>query len=76
MPWHRTIWAGWLLRLAGALLAAIGYRSGQRLFGVPVHPAGGLDYLLALVTFTAFSAGAALLVHGAHLFDPTDVPNR
>ncbi len=76
MPWHRKGWAGWLLRLAGAVLVAIGWCAARRLFAAPAHAPGAFDYLLALVVFSAFSAGSAMLTLGAHLFDPVRVAGR
>ncbi len=76
MPWHRTRWAGPLLRLAGAVLLAIAYAGGRHLFAAPGHAPGALDCLLALVAFVALSAGSALLTLGGHLLDEVELSPR
>lgn len=76
MVWHRTKWAGPLLRLAGAFLLAIGTALGMRLFGAPTRSPGASAYLLALILFTALSAGSAMLMLGGHLFDEVPLSPR
>jgi hypothetical protein len=73
MAWHRTRWASPLLRLAGAALLTIACLAAFALFTTPQHPPGTREALFAALLFTTASAGSALLILGAHLFDSVEV---
>ena len=67
------------LRFAGTILVVLAYLLATHLVSI-AHGADPttmpLAYLLALLAFGCVSAGAALLLHGRHLFDPVRVAER
>ena len=75
----RDVWRALSLRLAGAGLLAIAALAATRLAAL-AHDSDPttmpLAYLLAAIVFGSASAGAALLIHGRHLFDPVRVAGR
>lgn len=73
--WERS----WILRPAGACLLAAAYLIARHLAAIGPHYAGHeppIVYLWALIAFMCGSAGAASLVHGAHLFDQVERSHR
>lgn len=80
MAWHRRAWAGPALRLIGAGLLGCAYLLVTLLFSRygPVSPAAPLamTYPIAAASFACASAGGALLMLGAHLFDEVEVSER
>ena len=70
--WHNRRGAGAAIRLAGAILLAVAYLAGARLFVAP----DGREAVLAVILFTSASAGSAMLALGAHLFDEVAVSRR
>ena len=75
MAWHRRKAAGPILRLIGAILLATAWMVGKYLFCAPTTAPDAIDGMLALILFTSASAGSALLVLGAHLFDAVARPS-
>ncbi len=79
MIWYRNSSARWVLRPTGAALLLIGWRTTLHLVAVGQRHARNeppIVYLLALLVFACGSAGAALLVHGHHLFDRVQISER
>lgn len=76
MEWHRTKWAGPRLRLAGAVLLVLSAILWSALFGPPAHSPDALAWLMALLAFATLSAGSAMSVLGAHLFDRVPLSRR
>lgn len=69
---YRNLMQGPTLRIAGATLTAAALPLGHHL-RILTQGRGGHEpvaaYALALITFLCATAGAALLVHGRHIFD-------
>jgi hypothetical protein len=79
MRWHRKPVARLLLRVAGLALLLLAYAVAHRLLAIGAAHAGAeppIAYLLAVIGFGCASAGAALLIHGHHLFDTVRVSRR
>ncbi len=76
--WHRTRRADIALRALGSGCCGIAAIAAQRLAGVshPPHAPSLLAFVLATLAFTGASAGSALLLLGAHLFDRVEVSAR
>ena len=79
MDWERLPASRWGLRQMGVVLLLASYSAGHHLWalvhgrtGDPPPPA----YLLALMAFLCFSSGAALVLHGHHLFDKVKISER
>jgi hypothetical protein len=74
--WSRKWWVGVGLRMAGLILLASAWREGRLL----VARAGGTmtigAFLLAVATYWSASAGAALAILGAALFDRIAISAR
>ena len=79
MRWHREGWAGLALRVAGAALLSgsaivLSYLFDR--FGGARGAPGAFELLLALIGFASASAGSAMLLLGAHLFDEIEISAR
>jgi hypothetical protein len=71
--WYEKPWAGWLIRLGGAVLIAGCALTIARLVAlehfVPAHQATPRELLLALIGVACGSGGGVMLFYGHHLFD-------
>lgn len=76
--WHRARRADIGLRALGSGMCGLAGLAAQRLLGlsVPPHPPGLPAVALATLAFLGASAGSALLLLGAHLFDRIEVSAR
>ena len=65
------------MRAGGATSLGLSWLGGHELWLLHgTNAVGALMFLLALVTFLAASAGSAMLILGAHLFDKVEVSAR
>jgi predicted anti-sigma-YlaC factor YlaD len=78
--WSRKWWVGVGLRMAGLILLASAWREGRLLVALVHARAGGTmtigAFLLAVATYWSASAGAALAIMGAALFDRIAISAR
>lgn len=76
--WHRARRADIGLRALGSGLCGISGAAAQRLgaLSFPPHAPSLLAIMLATLAFVCASAGGALLLCGAHLFDQVEVSAR
>jgi hypothetical protein len=79
MEWNRRPALRWGLRQLGVVLLLASYASGKHLALITHARAGDpplLAYLLALTAFLGLSSGAALVIHGHHLFEKVAISDR
>jgi hypothetical protein len=79
MDWEKMPASKWGLKQLGVLLLLGAYAAGKHLLAIGGSHHGDqppLAYLLALGTFLCGSTGAALVIHGHHLFDKIQVSER
>lgn len=78
--WQRSGRGDVVLRLAGALLCLVAWRTFARLIAWDRVPgagaASGLPFVLGTLGFLSACAGAAMLLLGRHLFDEVEVSSR
>lgn len=76
--WHRSRRADFGLRALGSGLCVTAWLAVQRLVSLHVEPqsAGLFAYALAFAGFICASAGSAMTILGAHLFDEVEVSAR